>query len=61
MPAHCRLGSLPPDAYSRIKANRTELVESRIRTGWEEKNRDFTETWYSLEARQRLRVAMQKF
>jgi hypothetical protein len=29
------LGSLPSPAYSRIKANRTEVVERHIRTGWD--------------------------
>lgn len=55
------LSQMSPDAYRRIKENRTELVESRIRAKWEEKQQEFVELWYSEEVRKRLQEAMEKF
>ena len=55
------LSLMPPIAYRRIKENRTERVEARIRSRWEEWQRSFVKLWYSEEARQRLREAMEKF
>lgn len=55
------LSAMPPEAYQRIKENRVEQVERRIRSGWEEKQRVFIEMWYSEEARKRLQKAIEKF
>jgi enoyl-CoA hydratase/carnithine racemase len=55
------LSLMPPEAYRRIKENRIEEVETRIRARWEERQRDFVEMWYSEEARKRLREAMERF
>ena len=55
------LSLMPPIAYQSIKRNRTEEVEARIRSRWEERQRVFIELWYSEEARKRLRKAMERF
>lgn len=55
------LGSLPPEAYKRIKESRVEQVERRIRASWEERQQVFVEMWFSDEARTRLREAMKRF
>jgi len=55
------LGSMPPEAYQRIKESRVEEVEKRIRTNWEKRQQAFVEMWYSEEARRRLRDAMERF
>ena len=55
------LSLMSPIAYRRIKENRTERVEARIQSRWEERQRSFVELWYSEEARKRLREAMEKF
>lgn len=55
------LGSMPPEAYSRIKENRIEQIKARILARLEEKERDFIDIWFSSEARKRLREAMEKF
>lgn len=55
------LSSRPPEAYQRIKESRVEQVETRIRANWEKRQREFTELWYSEEARARLQEAMTRF
>jgi len=55
------LGSLPGTAYGMIKRNRVEAVEAEIAAWREEKEGAFIECWYSDEARERLREAMDKF
>jgi enoyl-CoA hydratase/carnithine racemase len=55
------LGSMPTGVYRRIKADRIREIETRIRAGWDEKQRHFIDVWYSEEARRRLREAMEKF
>jgi len=55
------LSLMPPEAYRRIKENRIEEVEARIRARWEERQQDFIEMWYSEEARKQLREAMERF
>lgn len=55
------LGSLPQAAFALIKHNRVESVEAQVRTHWEEREQSFVERWYSDEARQRLREAMERF
>jgi hypothetical protein len=44
-----------------IKRNRVEAVEAEILARLGEKERIFIERWYSDEARERLREAMEKF
>jgi hypothetical protein len=44
-----------------IKRNRVERVEAQVLTRLEEKERFFVDRWYSDEARERLREAMEKF
>jgi len=55
------LGSLPHEAFSLIKRNRVEIVETLVVPRLEEKDRLFIDCWYSDEARTRLREAMAKF
>lgn len=55
------LGLKPPGAYRIMKQNRVEGIEERILAHWEEKQRYFIECWYSDEARERLKKAMEKF
>jgi enoyl-CoA hydratase/carnithine racemase len=55
------LGAWPREAFALIKRNRVEQVEQRVLAGREEKERLFVERWYSDEARQRLREAIEKF
>ncbi|KPK73871.1 hypothetical protein AMJ87_00010 [candidate division WOR_3 bacterium SM23_60] len=53
--------SLSLDAYCIIKRNRTEAVESQIRTSLAEKEKIFIEMWYSAETRKKLKAALEKF
>jgi len=55
------LGGSPQEAFAMIKRNRVERVEAQILTRLEEKERFFVDRWYSDEARERLREAMEKF
>jgi enoyl-CoA hydratase/carnithine racemase len=55
------LGALPQESFAMIKRNRVEAVEARVLARLEEKEQFFIERWYSDEARQRLREAMEKF
>ena len=55
------LGGLPQEAFAMIKRNRVGTVEAEILTHLEEKEQFFIECWYSDEARERLRKAMEKF
>jgi len=55
------LGASPQAAYALIKRNRVETVEAQVLARLEEKEQSFVERWYSDEARERLREAMQKF
>jgi len=55
------LGGLPQEAFAMIKQNRIERVEAQVLTRLEEKERFFVDRWYSDEARERLREAMEKF
>ena len=55
------LGGSPQEAFAMIKRNRVERVEAQVLTRLEEKERFFVECWYSDEARERLREAMEKF
>jgi len=55
------LGALPQEAFAMIKRNRVEMVEAQVLARLEERERFFVERWYSDEARERLREAMEKF
>ena len=44
-----------------IKGNRVAMVEAQILAHLEEKEQFFIECWYSDEARERLREAVEKF
>ena len=55
------LGALPQQAFAMIKRNRVEMVEAQVLARLEERERFFIERWYSDEARERLRGAMEKF
>jgi enoyl-CoA hydratase/carnithine racemase len=55
------LAALPQEAYAIIKRNRVEPVEEHIWARLEAKERLFVDRWYSEEARERLREAMEKF
>jgi enoyl-CoA hydratase/carnithine racemase len=55
------LARFPNDAAAIIKRNRVEPVEAEIRSRLEEKESLFMDCWFSDEARDRLRAAMEKF
>jgi 3,2-trans-enoyl-CoA isomerase len=55
------LGAFEPQAYRTIKRNRIEPVEAQVRAHWEERQRTFVACWYSDEARERLREAVETF
>lgn len=55
------LGALPQEPFAMIKRNRVERVEAQVLTRLEEKERFFVDRWYSDEARERLREAMERF
>ena len=55
------LGAWPREAFALIKRNRVEEIEQRVLAQREEKERLFVDCWYSDEARQRLREAIDKF
>lgn len=55
------LGSLPQGAFERIKRNRIEVVRTRIIEYLAEKEEIFIEHWFSAEARDRLKKAIEKF
>ncbi|UCE13525.1 MAG: enoyl-CoA hydratase/isomerase family protein [Candidatus Heimdallarchaeota archaeon] len=55
------LGTLPQEAFRRIKRNRVELVETQIRENLAEKEQIFLEHWFSDTTRELLKVAMKKF
>jgi enoyl-CoA hydratase/carnithine racemase len=54
-------GAWTPSAFALIKRNRVEQIEQRVLARREEKERLFVDCWYSDEARQRLKEAMDKF
>lgn len=55
------LGALPQKAYTLIKRSRVEPVEQKILTQLTEKEQLFLECWFSDEARNQLKKAMEKF
>lgn len=55
------LGMLPGVGYELIKQNRVEVIEEAVRTRQDQKETVFIDSWYSDEARERLKEAMKKF
>lgn len=55
------LASMPSETYRIIKENRIEDVVTRVETGWEERQEQMVEMWYSDEARKQLWNTMKKF
>jgi enoyl-CoA hydratase/carnithine racemase len=55
------LGAMPLAPFAMIKRNRVEPVEAQVLAHLEQRERFFVECWYSDEARERLREAMEKF
>jgi enoyl-CoA hydratase/carnithine racemase len=55
------LGSLPKVGYGMIKQNRVEVIAEAVMARQDRKETAFIESWYSDEARERLREAMKKF
>jgi enoyl-CoA hydratase/carnithine racemase len=55
------LASPPLSAYAAIKHSRTQSVQAEVSAKQEERDRILIDSWYSQEARQLLRVAMEKF
>jgi enoyl-CoA hydratase/carnithine racemase len=55
------LGSMPQDAFMMIKKNRVEVIREEMKKNWEEKKKYFIKCWFSEEARQHLKTAMEKF
>ncbi len=55
------LGTMPQAAFAMIKQNRVEMIDARVLARREEKERFFVECWYSAQARERLKEAMEKF
>ncbi len=55
------LGASPQAAFAMIKQNRVETVEAQVLAHREEKQSLFVECWYSDQARERLREAIEKF
>lgn len=55
------LSSEVPGAFALIKRNRVASVEAEILTRLEEKEQCFVQQWYSPEARERLKEAMEEF
>ena len=55
------LGSLPQGAFERIKRNQIEVVRTQIIEYLAEKEEIFIEHWFSTEARDRLKEAVEKF
>lgn len=56
-----RLGSMHQEAFRMIKRNRTEKVETRVRSHWEEKQQFFIKCWFSEEAQAQLKEALKTF
>jgi Delta3-Delta2-enoyl-CoA isomerase len=55
------LGASPREAFAMIKCNRVESVVAQIQAHSAEKEQHFIMCWYSEEARERLKAAMDKF
>ena len=55
------LGSMNQQAYALIKRNRVETIEEQFLARREEKEKSFLQCWYSDQARQQLKEAIEKF
>ncbi len=54
-------GSMDQLAYALIKRNRVESIEAQFLACWQEKQESFIQCWYSPQARQKLKEAIEKF
>jgi len=55
------LGDSPQETFAIIKRKRVCQVEAQVLDQLEKKQRHFVDCWYSLEARQKLKEAMEKY
>ena len=55
------IGALPKVGYGIIKQNRVEVIAEAVKAREDQKETVFIESWYSNEARERLKAAMKKF
>jgi enoyl-CoA hydratase/carnithine racemase len=55
------LGSLPKVGFEMIKQNRVEVVAEAVMARQDQKETAFIDSWYSDEARERLKEALKKF
>ncbi len=55
------IGGLPKVGYEIIKQNRVEVIVEAVQARENQKETVFIESWYSNEARERLKAAMKKF
>ena len=55
------LGAHPQAAFSLIKNNRVEGIVEQFKQHRQEKEEKFVKSWYSPDARERLKAAMEKF
>ncbi|MCP5047436.1 MAG: enoyl-CoA hydratase/isomerase family protein [bacterium] len=55
------LGSMPAQAFTAIKRNRVETIETQTLMHREKKGEVFIDCWYSTPARERLKEAAEKF
>ncbi len=55
------IGGLPKVGYEIIKQNRVEVIVEAVKAREDQKETVFIESWYSNEARERLKAAMKKF
>lgn len=53
--------SLPQPAFSAIKANRVEAVQTRYTPNLKEKSKEFLDCWFSRATRELLEKAAEKF
>jgi enoyl-CoA hydratase/carnithine racemase len=55
------IGGHPKVGYEIIKQNRVEVIAEAVKAREDQKEMVFIESWYSNEARERLKAAMKKF
>ena len=55
------IGALPKVGYKIIKQNRVEVIAEAVKAREDQKETVFIESWYSNEARERLKAAIKKF
>ncbi len=55
------LGAFSQEAFALTKRNRVEIVAAQIETQLQEREQLFVQRWYSIDTRERLLAAMEKF